>query len=190
MDRVYCFPNSNILINKLDITDAKKLHDVERKLTSLRILELIEKPVKGRFDFEHLKKIHEYIFQDIYEWAGKVRMVDIEKGNMFCKVQFIQSQADALFGKLKQENYLCGIEKDKITERVAFYFAEINALHPFREGNGRTQREFIRESAINAGYKICFCNISEEEMIAASKDSFMCNYKKLEDIFCKCMIVD
>jgi cell filamentation protein len=187
MDRVYCYPNSNVLINKLDITDAEKLHDIERKLTSLRILELIEQPIKGRFDFEQLKKIHEYIFQDIYEWAGKVRTVDIAKGNMFCKVQFIQNQADELFGKLKRENYLRDIDRDKIPKKFAYYFAEINALHPFREGNGRTQREFIRELAINAGYTVHFCDISEEEMLEASKDSFMCNYEKLEEIFSRCM---
>jgi cell filamentation protein len=187
MDRVYCYPNSNVLINKLGITDIEKLYDVERKLTSLRILELLENPINGKFDFEHLKKIHEYIFQDIYEWAGKVRTVDIAKENMFCKVQFIQSQADELFYKLNRENYFHNIDKSKIPEKFAFYFAEINALHPFREGNGRTQREFIREYAIATGYTIHFSEISEAEMLEASKDSFMCNYEKLENIFGKCM---
>jgi cell filamentation protein len=72
--------------------------------------------------------------------------------------------------------------------KLAYYFAEINALHPFREGNGRTQREFIRELALSAGYTIHFANITEEEMLKASIDSFMCDYRKMEELFCKCIV--
>lgn len=156
MDSKYCYPNSDVLINKLNIRDLNKLHEAERKLTSLRELELMETPIKGNFDFRHLQKIHEFIFQDIYEWAGRIRTVDIAKSNMFCKVQFIESQAEDIFKQLENDMYLIGLNKELLIKKLAYYFSEINALHPFREGNGRTQREFIRELAMHNGLVVHF----------------------------------
>lgn len=176
MDQTYCYPDTDILINKLNIHDSDRLHNAEKKLVSLRVLDLMENPVKGRFGLQHLQKIHEYIFQDLYDWAGKIRKVDIAKGNMFCKVQFIQPQAGEIFDSLKSENYLEGLPREETAFRLAYYFSEINALHPFREGNGRSQREFIRELALHNGYKIYFAKASEEEMLEASIDSFLCKY--------------
>jgi cell filamentation protein len=188
MDFIYCYPDSDVLINKLNIRDSKRLHEAEKKLCAFRLLELVENPVKGKFDLKHLAKIHSYLFQDIYTWAGKVRNVDIAKGNMFCKVEYIQTQAEELFAKLKKENDLRNLDKDEMAVKLAFYFAEINALHCFREGNGRAQREFIRELALNAGYTIHFDVVSNEEMLEASIESFMCNYSKMEEVFRKCII--
>jgi len=186
-DKIYCYPESDVLINKLGIKEQEKLLTLERKLTMLRIMELIDKPIVGSFDFKHLQKIHEYIFQDIYEWAGQVRKVDIAKGNMFCNAKFIESQAEEIFGNLKKEKYLEGLAKDVFIKRLAYYFSEINALHPFREGNGRSQRELIRSLAIKNGYIISFSKISEEEMIKASQESFLCRYEAMEQLFKKCV---
>ncbi len=159
-DKIYCYPNSDVLINKLNIHDSDKLPEVERKLTMLRLMDLLEKPVTGKFDFEHLRNIHKYIFQDIYSWAGKIRTVDIAKSNMFCKVQFIEMQASELFRKLQNDDYLKRLPKEKFVQKAAYYFSEINALHPFREGNGRTQRELIRQLAYESGYILHFAVIS------------------------------
>lgn len=186
-DRIYCYPNSDVLMNKLDIRDMKKLQNFERRLTMLRLSELLDRPVVGKFDFEHLQLIHKYIFQDIYEWAGQVRKVDIAKENMFCNVKFIESQAEIIFENLKRENYLVGLEKEIFIKRLAYYFAEINALHPFREGNGRSQREFIRSLALHSGYIVSFAKISSEDMIKASRESFLCDYEKMERIFAICV---
>ena len=184
-DRIYCYPDSDVLMNKLNIHDAEKFQEAERKLTMLRLIDLLDRPVTGKFDFKHLQTIHKYIFQDIYPWAGKVRSVDIAKSNMFCKVQFIETQADEIFGKLKNDCYLEGLPKEKFAKKAAYYFSEKNALHPFREGNGRTQREFIRQLAYQSGYILHFSAISEQEMVQASIDSFVCNYKKMEALFIK-----
>lgn len=184
-DKIYCYPNSDILVNKLNIHDRDKLREVERKLTMLRLMDLLEKPITGKFDFEHLRNIHKYIFQDIYSWAGKIRTVDIAKSNMFCKVQFIEMQASELFGKLQNDDYLKQLPKGKFVQKAAYYFSEINALHPFREGNGRTQREFIRQLAYESGYILHFAVINEKEMVEASIDSFICDYKKMETLFTK-----
>ncbi|MCC8086407.1 MAG: Fic family protein [Clostridium sp.] len=184
-DKIYCYPNSDVLINKLNIHDTDKLLEVERKLTMLRLMDLLEKPISGKFDLEHLRNIHKYIFQDIYPWAGKIRTVDIAKSNMFCKVQFIEMQAKEIFGTLQKDDYLKQLSKEKFAKRAAYYFSEINALHPFREGNGRTQRELIRQLACESGYILHFAAITETEMMEASIDSFVCDYKKMEALFTK-----
>lgn len=186
-DEVYCYADSDVLMNKLGIRDIEQLQLMEKRLTMLRILELIERPVQGEFDLKHLQAIHRYIFQDIYEWAGKIRTVDIAKGNMFCNVKFIQSQADEIFGKLKEEIYLQDLDEKELPARLAYYFSEINALHPFREGNGRCQREFIRILALRAGYAINFAKVSREEMQKASEDSFLCRYDSMEQLFSECI---
>lgn len=186
-DTKYCYPDSDVLVNKLDIRDPNKLQIFERKLTMLRLLELIDKPIEGKFDLKHLQAIHAYIFQDVYDWEGKIRTVDIAKGNTFCNVRFISSQADVIFSKLKEEYYLAGLEEYMFTKRLAYYFSGINALHPFREGNGRSQREFIRSLALKNGYLIYFEKASKEEMLIASKKSFMCDYEDMEKIMAKCI---
>lgn len=186
-DRVYCYPDSDVLKNKLGIRDTEKLRQKEKQLTMLRILELVNKPIQGNFDLKHLQSIHKYIFQDIYDWAGKIRKVDIAKGNMFCNVKFIESQAAEIFEKLKNENYLQNLREEETVSRMAYYFSEINALHPFREGNGRSQREFIRTLSLHNGYVINFANASKEEMLKASEASFLCDYRKMEQLFAKCI---
>lgn len=186
-DEIYCYSGSDVLKNKMGIRDVEQLKWMEKRLTMLRILELVGKPIQGKFDLKHLQSIHRYIFQDVYEWAGKIRKVDIAKGNMFCNVKFIENQAEDIFGKLREEAYLQGMGEKDISIRLAYYFSEINALHPFREGNGRCQREFIRTLALHAGYVINFANVSAEEMLKASEDSFLCDYKRMEQLFARCI---
>lgn len=186
-DQIYCYPNSDVLINKLNIRDSEILLEAERKLTMLRISDLIDNPIKGEFDLKHLQIIHKYIFQDIYAWAGEVRIVDIAKQNMFCKVQYINEQASSIFESLKKENFLIGLGRDEMVNKISYYFSEINALHPFREGNGRSQREFIRELALSCNYRIDFRKADKNLMLEASKDSFLCNYSKMEELFNVCL---
>lgn len=182
-DQRYCYPHSNVLINKLGIEDAEKLHIAEREITSLRIANAKIRGIKGEFNLLHLKKIHKYIFGDIYDWAGEIRWVNIAKGNIFCNYEFIEANADSLFNKLRKENYLKDTSKNEIPFRLAFYLSEINVLHPFREGNGRAQRLFIEHLAENAGYSVDFSQVTDKQMIEASADSFLCNYTKMNELF-------
>ena len=186
-DSIYCYKNTSILKNKFNIINPEKLNQVERELTSIRVYDLIRKPIKGNFDFKHLCAIHFYIFQDIYEWAGVPRKTNIAKANMFCNVMFLYEQAEEVFGAIKDDNYLRGLPYDEFVKRLVFHFSNINALHPFREGNGRSQREFIRELALYNDYVINFSLASEEEMLNASIDSFLCKYEKMEVLFKKCL---
>ena len=80
-DSTYCYPGSFVLKNKLNLTEADKLEEAERNITALRILELRRHPPKGVMDFRYLCRLHKYIFGDIYDWAGKIRNVNINKGN-------------------------------------------------------------------------------------------------------------
>jgi len=171
-DISYCYKNSNVLRNKLGITDADALRIAEREITAVRILEAERTPIRGKLDFKHLCDIHHYMFSDIFEWAGKLRTVNISKGNPFCNANVLDLYGTDLFGKLKAENYLLETPQDKISERLAHYLSEINVMHPFREGNGRAQRMFIEYLALIAGYRVDFTHVTAEEMIEASVQAF------------------
>ena len=182
MQDPYSYPGTNILKNKLDIHDEAELLNEERNFTNLREGELLRSQILGKFDLKHLQDIHYYLFQDIYDWAGKIRTVDIAKGNLFCKVELIENQSKIIFGELKKEKYLRNLGVKQFTERLAYYLSEINAIHPFREGNGRAEREFIRELAFQNSYFLSYKNITKSELIEASKASFLGNYTPMEDL--------
>lgn len=181
-DREYCYPKSNVLINKLNIQNADALHTAEREITSLRLAAAKMQPIKGKFDMKHLQKIHGYVFGDVYSWAGKLRHVNIAKGNQFCLAMNLDTYGSNLFRKLEQENYLIGAT-EHVPHRLAYYLSEINVLHPFREGNGRTQRLFVEYLASVAGYRVDFSLVSAEEMIIASAESFACDYRRINEMF-------
>jgi len=128
------YPGSSVLSNKLGLKDQDQLDQYEAEITALRLVELQEKPIKGHFDLDHLKKLHFHIFQDVYDWAGEIRTVDISRGaSRFAHAQYIESAAKTLFVNLKKENELKGLGVDDFSLRAAHYLSEINVLHPFRE---------------------------------------------------------
>lgn len=182
-DSKYCYPNSHILKNKLNITNQDELNAAERAITAIKTSQASVNRIEGNFDFEHLKLIHKFLFEDIYEWAGCVRTVNISKGNQFCRFDYIEPQMNELLDKLKAENYLLRCKtKDEFGKRLAYYLGEINVIHPFREGNGRTQRMFIEYIAHNAGYKLDFMKISRDDMLKASAQAYACEYDLMEQI--------
>ena len=110
-DDVYCIPGTAVLKNKAGITNQDLLDEYEADFTAIRILELAQAPVEGNFDLTHLCKIHEYLFQDVYEWAGEIRSVDIIRGeSRFCNVRQIQSYSNTVFSALAAEDYLNNLE--------------------------------------------------------------------------------
>lgn len=131
----------------------------------------------------HIYSIHLFLFGEIYEWAGKTRSVDISKGNQFCRCEFIEEQMDDLFRKLKKEDYLRNYEvKGELSKRLAYYLGEINAIHPFREGNGRCQRMFIEHLSFYLDYQLDFMDITNEEMLEASVKAFDLDYSMMEKL--------
>lgn len=181
-DREYCYPDSNVLRNKLNILDSDALAVAEREITSIRLAVAKAQPIRGQFDLKHLQKIHRFVFGDIYSWAGKLRHVNISKGNQFCLAINLDTYGENLFRKLKQEHYLIDSGLDA-PHRLAWYLSEINVLHPFREGNGRVQRLFIEYLANVAGWRVDFSVVTPHEMIVASADSFACEYDSIYALF-------
>jgi cell filamentation protein len=133
----------------------------------------INSPVPGRFDTAQLKAIPKHIFQDVYAWAGQFRTVNISKGgHPFGAAAFVEPALNDLLQKLSAENYLQAVDPKVFASRAGFFLGEINAAHPFREGNGRTQREFIRELGLHAGFVVDWSRITRDQMTAASRESF------------------
>ena len=185
-DDVYCIPGTAVLKNKAGITDQDQLDEYEGDFTAIRLLELTQNPVEGSFDLAHLCKIHQYLFQDVYEWAGEVRSVDIIRGeSRFCNVRHIQSYSNTVFSAIAAEKYLVNLEPKVFANRLAHYLSEINAIHPFREGNGRVQRLFISQLAEHAGYSLDYSALDQAELYLVMQESFLGNIQPLADLIFK-----
>ena len=185
---IYCYPGTDVLINKLNIKDNQLLSEAERKIVLTKSYELRKNSKIGNFDLDHFLKIHEFLFEDIYPFAGKFRNENIAKGYFsFAEWQYIEPEIKRLFDKLKAENYLQGKSREELVKGLAYYLSELNVLHPFREGNGRTIREFIRELAFFNGYVLDLQNTTSEELLKASVDS-IADTKELEETLNRCLI--
>ena len=166
----YCYPGSSVLRNCFDIHDARLLADVESLYSQQRLAELYSThPVAGRFGLTHLSRIHRFIFQDVYPWAGKIRTVRIHKGQTtFAYPENIRSEADRIFAKLRQERLLQELPPPVLLDRLSWYIGELNVLHPFREGNGRALRAFFRELLMRQGFWLRFEKSNPDEWLQAS----------------------
>lgn len=164
-----CYEGTACLINKFGIKDDKQLSLVEGQITFAKGSELERNPIKGSFDFKHYKSIHKYLFDEIYDWAGKIRSVDMsKKGTSFAKADGIEQLANACFARLKTENYFKGQEFNEFVSNIVDFYCVTNMLHPFREGNGRTQRIFISQLIRFAGYDIDFSSINVDDLMSAT----------------------
>ena len=183
----YFYPGTNVLKNKLGLKNDDALTIAEREITSIKLLMLYNMPIAEIYDFNTLCNIHRIIFSDIYEWSGQKRKGDFfSKGNsIFCRGQYIIESANKIFSELMNEKYLNDLEKYVFIERMAYYMGEVNALHPFREGNGRTLREFFRQLSINANFILDFSKTDNKELLLADIEAFNGKYDKLLKILDK-----
>ncbi len=179
----YVYPDTTVLKNKLNIRDNAVLEEAEFDLTSHRIL---EKLPQGQFDYHHLKAIHKHIFQDLYDWAGQERTVRIAKDNsMFAYPEYIKSAIEKQFKELQKDNYLINKGHSLFANKTAGYFNEINAVHPFREGNGRTLRVFFNELAKQVGFHLNWEKVNRHEYLQASIAGFNSDNTAMEQVFKK-----
>jgi cell filamentation protein len=180
-DPQYCYPDSDVLINKLGITDGPGLEQAEIELTQSRIEQY--EPNFDDISLAALRHIHHYLFQDIYDWAGQLRTVDISKGSTrFAIVSRVEPEAEKLFRQLEQESYLVGLQRAQFVARLAHYYCEINVAHPFRDGNGRAQRLLFEVISINAGYALRWEPIARTEWIDANISAFNGRLQPLIDL--------
>lgn len=168
----YVYPGSSCLRNRLGIRDPAALARLEADQTAIILAQLGRERLAGRYDLVHLKAFHRRIFGDLYTWAGELRTVSIAKEqSLFALPEHIEPYLRRVFSELASEHLLRGLSREELVDRVTHYHAELNAVHPFREGNGRTQRAFLGQLARDAGYHIAWERLEGKRNVEASKAS-------------------
>ena len=183
----YFVDGDNVLENKLNISDPHKFMLAEQEITAKKSALLLgESPAV--FDFDYLKHIHKILFEDIYSFAGQIRTVDIAKPGAsapFAHAEYIEAEAGRIFSTLSDKKYLINIDKPTFVLEIANLSADLNALHPFREGNGRTIRLFLILLADHARYLLDYSQVSAEELINGDKAAFEGNNDPLYEMYNK-----
>jgi cell filamentation protein len=175
-----CYPGTAVLKNKLDLRDQPALEAFEAEITAQRASEPLP---PGGLDYPHYRAIHHHLFQDVYPWAGEIRTVRIAKdGNWFCYPEHIDRQMSDLFAWLDKENHLIALDAAAFAAKAAHLLAELNAIHPFREGNGRTQLSFLALFADQAGHPLDLERLDPEAMLQSTIASFGADEKPLTRI--------
>lgn len=146
----YVYPGTSVLRNHRGIQNQAELTAVEAEVTAFALAGLANRRIPGGYDLAHLQAFHRAIFGDLYPWAGEVRTVAIARTGRFCLPEHITSYGAEVFGRLAREKYLRGLDHDAFLVGFTYFYGEINALHPFREGNGRSQRAFLGQLALDA----------------------------------------
>lgn len=169
-DDPYLIPGSTCLINNLGITNTQKLNEAEKKLTAISYSKILLNPPPLTFDASHLKQIHLALFSRVYPFAGEFRTTEIAKGGeLFLPHKLVEQEVQACTDSLRTEGLLLGLEPSEFGDRAGHYLAWINNIHPFREGNGRTQRLFISHLAKHNGLRISWDAVSGSAMVEASR---------------------
>ena len=156
MQDPYVYPGTDVLRNLLNERDPTESAALELELASLRAVELTGNPTGGAYDFAHLCAIHQHLFQDMYDWAGRPRTVQTAKGVPFCPPANIDEQSRFIHRNIVCDEQLNSTELDTFADRLAYHWAEVNAVHAFREGNTRTQRAFFEQLAELRGWEMDF----------------------------------
>lgn len=180
---LYLDLTTGVLRNRLGITRPAELARAEAELTALRLAELHRAPRPGGYDLAHLRAVHHHLFQDVYDWAGQLRTVSIGKGgHVFCYPEDIVAEGERAFTALAARGHLRGLPRAPFLTELARLLADINALHPFREGNGRTQRAFLTQLAADAGHTLRWAGMNPEDNRAASRAALDGDLKPLREM--------
>ncbi len=179
-DEVYCYPpDFTVLRNRFDLRDAAELDHHERELVSFRIKQGIP---SGDFDLAHLRAIHRHLFQDVYDWAGEIRTVEIAKGgNQFQFRQYIGTGMADVHRRIVAAGYLRNLSARAFAEKAGEIIGDLNYVHPFREGNGRTQALYLEALARQAGHPIDLTRLARESWMEASKAAHTGRYGPFAD---------
>ena len=171
-------PNG-VLINNLGITETRELNEIEQDLSALSLKELAQEALPETFNFAHLRHLHKRIFDRVYPWAGELRTVDIGKGDtLFIRHQDIEKEAQKLFAKIQAEDFQ-NASLEVFSQTVGEFFIALNHIHPFREGNGRTQRLFASQLAAANGKTLNWESGGDEAMRRACIEGAMGNIRQM-----------
>lgn len=173
----YCYARSKVLKNFANIRLPRELQKFELAMTTQRFDEPLP---SGRFSVRHYCAIHRHLFQDVYPWAGKFRTVRISKGgNPFCYPENIAKVLHGLFFALKKQRFLRKLSRNEFADQAAHFLAELNAIHAFRDGNGRAQLAFVTMLADQAGHPFDLAKVRRASFLRAMVASFSGNEKLL-----------
>lgn len=175
-DETYCYPpDFKVLKNKAGIRQQSELDVFERRMTFLRLQE--EMP-NGNFDLVHLKAIHLHLFQDVYDWAGKVRTVEINKGgSQFQFRQYIETGMADIHRRIVAHDFLKNLSKADFADLAGQIMGDVNYVHPLREGNGRTQMQYLKQLAEQAGHSIDLTQIDRDIWMRSFRLAHEGNYE-------------
>jgi len=167
----YCYPGTNVLKNRRNLRTQDALDRFETAIAAQRFNEPMP---SGKLTEQHYRRVHRHIFRDVYTWAGEYReKVRISKGDStFCYPEHIPRQMARLFEGLRRDNYLQGLSAQEFARGAAGFLATLNAVHAFRDGNGRSQIAFMGLLANAAGHSLHFDKIISEDFLAAMIRSF------------------
>ena len=183
----YFVDGDEILENKLGITDPDDLKDAEQEIVTNKSADILSETPQT-FEFDYLLHIHGVLFEDIYDFAGKIRTVDIAKSDAsapFAFAQFLEAETKRIFDDLAGKNYLNGLDTKDFIKEIATLAAQLNALHPFREGNGRVIRLYLIMLADRADYLLDYSQVTADELIGADKLAFEGDIKPLLSVYSK-----
>ena len=174
-DALYCYPpDYTVLKNKLDLRLAADLERAERRLVTLRLMEDVP---RGDFDLAHLQAIHRHLFQDVYEWAGEIRKTEISKGgSRFQFSQYIVTGMADVHRRIATQNYRRDLSPEDFARAAGEIIGDVNYVHPFREGNGRTQMQYLRQLSEQAGHEIDLRRIERDAWMNASRQAHIGDY--------------
>lgn len=177
-DAVYCYPpDYSVLRNKLDIRDAATLDTVERRLVVARSIAGVP---DGAFDLAHLRAIHRYLFQDVFDWAGQLRTVEIAKGgSQFQFLRYIETGMADVHRRLVAQDFLKSLPANDFAERAGELIGDVNYVHPFREGNGRTQLVYLKQLGSRAGHRIDLARLDRDKWMEASREAHLGRYEPM-----------
>lgn len=166
----YVDPRTGTLRNLLGITDPRLLAQAEARLAAAAEIVLFHEHLDlGRYDLAHLRALHRHLFGVVYDWAGQLRTVNMAKGDTaFALVEWLEPQANQIFARLSEQRFLQGLPRPQFIQEASRFLADLNALHPFREGNGRTQRAFLRLLAAEAGWRLDWAKVEPPENASVS----------------------
>lgn len=178
-DDPYCYPGSSVLRNRRDLRDQEALERWELEAVGLR---MAEAPPRGRYDAKHYRVVHRRLFGDVYAWAGRYRTVRMSKGSTdFGPPDHIGVEMDRKFAGLTRPPFQRGSAAEDFIPALAEFLGELNAIHPFREGNGRTQLRFARMLGQRAGHQLRLEAIEPEPFLTAMIASYRGDLARLTD---------
>lgn len=177
MDKIYCYPpDFTTLRNKFNIRNNHELQYEERRIVAQRTNETLP---TGNFDLNHLRAIHLHLFQDIYDWAGKLRQINISKNSFFMPYNRLELGMSDVHNRLIDKNFFQNLSILEFAKNAAIIIGDINHIHPFREGNGRTQFQYLKQLSEQAGHRLNLQYFEKDTWIDASIQSNNTSYSTM-----------